>query len=136
MTPVHAAAEMYLTDPKRAFAMLCNHVQELQSKVLGEWQLCPKCLGQKVVARPSYVPVDAETWASSAVTHQCDICNGLGLLQKPLISDAEEQEISFVKGLGGPDSNLLNPDNYLPNLATPRDHPLPSLKIRDETDIF
>lgn len=137
MTPLHAAAEMYLTDPKRAFAILCNHIQEMQKNTYGEWQVCPKCLGQKVVSRPPYIPVDADTWGSTAVTHQCDICHGLGILKKPLIicTEDEDQEISFVKGLEGPDSNLLNPDNQ------PIESPSAScvdllVRVRDETDII
>jgi hypothetical protein len=39
--------------------------------------LCPKCKGQGVVGRPSYVPWDAQTWMSTTTgAYRCDLCDG------------------------------------------------------------
>jgi len=32
------------------------------------WQKCPKCDGQGIVSKPSYVPGDVYQWSSSATT--------------------------------------------------------------------
>ncbi len=45
-------------------------------KVLGEWQLCPKCLGE------GFVP-----GKGVSVHDVCDVCNGAKILAKPLITN-------------------------------------------------
>lgn len=52
---------------------------------IGEWQLCPKCHGQKSVSKPPYVAAEVTEWSSSATSFQCDMCNGDGKLLKPII---------------------------------------------------
>ena len=38
--------------------------------------LCPKCQGQGVVSRPSYVPAGCATWTSTTAVHRCNLCDG------------------------------------------------------------
>ena len=60
----------------------CNVTLPLQAerregeKVLGEWQLCPKCLGE------GFVP-----GKGVSVHDVCDVCNGAKILAKPLITN-------------------------------------------------
>ncbi len=44
--------------------------------IFGEWQLCPKCLGSKKMP----------TISSSSPFTICDICNGIGIIVKPIIN--------------------------------------------------
>lgn len=45
--------------------------------IFGEWQLCPKCLGNGWMF-PQF--------DSTSVTVVCDVCNGNKLIQKPIIN--------------------------------------------------
>lgn len=48
-----------------------------QGIVFGEWQLCPKCLGNGWIF-PQVL--------STTITEQCDVCNGTKIIPKPIIS--------------------------------------------------
>ena len=39
-------------------------------------QKCPKCDGQGIVSKPPWISGDQQTWDSTSVNHQCDVCNG------------------------------------------------------------
>ena len=40
-------------------------------------QLCPKCNGQGIVSKPSWIAGDVDTWSGSGTaTYICDLCNG------------------------------------------------------------
>ena len=52
-------------------------------KKFGEWQLCPKCQGQKLVWMPSGYPYNPTFVSTGPVP--CDICAGAGIIQKPVI---------------------------------------------------
>lgn len=52
--------------------------QRQPKNILGEWQLCPKCHGEKKVPSKS---------GSSCVFDACDICNQAGILAKPVITN-------------------------------------------------
>lgn len=56
------------------------------------YQLCPKCNGQGTVSKPSYVPGDVYQWSSSAVTHQCDVCNGAKIIPMCLINETPAKD--------------------------------------------
>jgi len=53
--------------------------------VFGEWQLCPKCLGQGTVSRPPGLPADIQEFSSTQINYTCDICTGSKIIQRPLI---------------------------------------------------
>lgn len=40
------------------------------------FQCCPKCEGQGIVSKPSWIPQGVDQWAASDPHHQCDVCNG------------------------------------------------------------
>lgn len=40
------------------------------------YQCCPKCEGQGIVAKPSWVAAGVNNWSSTSAVHQCDVCNG------------------------------------------------------------
>lgn len=63
-------------------------VLEKNNPPLGQWQCCPKCNGQGIVAKPPHVPGDVFEWSSTSVTHQCDVCNGNKIIQKPIIHNS------------------------------------------------
>lgn len=54
--------------------------------IIGEWQLCPKCYGQKMVSMPPNLNGDVTQWAASATSYVCGICRGEGKIQKPIIN--------------------------------------------------
>ena len=47
------------------------------------YQLCPKCNGQGIVSKPSWVAGDIDNWTSSAGSYPCDVCNGAKVLLVP-----------------------------------------------------
>lgn len=48
---------------------------KVQSGVISEWQLCPKCYGEGIVNNIG---------TSSSVHRTCPVCNGAKLLVKPI----------------------------------------------------
>ena len=54
-------------------------------KLYGEWQLCPKCLGQGTVSKPPYLAGDIFHWSSNQTSFQCDVCNGSKIITRPPI---------------------------------------------------
>ena len=40
------------------------------------YQICPKCKGQGIVAKPPHIPGDVGVWSSSELFYTCDVCNG------------------------------------------------------------
>ena len=40
------------------------------------WQICPKCTGQGLVSKPTYLAGDINSWASSQISHTCNLCKG------------------------------------------------------------
>lgn len=64
-----------------------NTLQQFTAKevpVQGEWQLCPKCNGQGITSKPPYIPGDVYEWTSTSGAHQCDVCKGNKIIQRPL----------------------------------------------------
>jgi hypothetical protein len=59
-------------------------------------QLCPKCLGQGIVARPPWVPSDVHIWTShTAGPFVCGVCKGAKVLsQHP---DKRRSELDRVR---------------------------------------
>lgn len=54
-------------------------MNDIQSeKILGEWQLCPKCNGNGIIFNP-YMNVSSSPYV------QCDVCCGAKILAKPVI---------------------------------------------------
>lgn len=56
-----------------------SSAQVAQSPMLAAvipYQLCPKCQGQGIVAKPSWVAAGVDNWSSTSAVHQCDVCNG------------------------------------------------------------
>ena len=47
-----------------------------------KFQLCPKCDGQGIVSKPSYVAGDVNEWASNSTGHVCNMCNGSGKIKE------------------------------------------------------
>ena len=54
-----------------------------QIAVYGEWQLCPKCSGHKKIQNLDFGKYN--TSAAQPLTIDCDICNGAGIIAKPII---------------------------------------------------
>lgn len=77
-----------------------------------QWQLCPKCQGQKTVSRPPYLPADVQQWSATQTSWPCDICNGMGLLPPPSTPPATE-EAELWKEIGS---------KFLENLAEVQFH--------------
>jgi hypothetical protein len=44
------------------------------------YQCCPKCEGQGIVAKPSWVAAGVNNWSSTSAVHQCDVCNGAKII--------------------------------------------------------
>jgi len=66
----------YNQDRRRIIALPLQAEKREGEKVLGEWQLCPKCLGE------GFVP-----GKGVSVHDVCDVCNGAKILAKPLITN-------------------------------------------------
>jgi DnaJ-class molecular chaperone len=60
---------------------------ETENKIFGEWQKCPKCDGQGTVSKPPGIAGDVYQWSSTSCTHQCDVCNGAKIIQRPIIKE-------------------------------------------------
>jgi hypothetical protein len=45
-------------------------------KALSAKQLCPKCKGQGIVAKPPHIPGDILGWTSGDVSYRCNLCHG------------------------------------------------------------
>jgi len=56
------------------------------------YQLCPKCNGTGIVSRPPHIAGDVTEWASSSVSHQCNLCNGQMVIPMCLIENVEIKE--------------------------------------------
>jgi len=56
------------------------------------YQLCPKCQGQGIVSKPSYVPGDVYEWSSTSAVHNCDVCQGSKIIPMCIINPIEELE--------------------------------------------
>lgn len=54
------------------------------SAVFGEWQLCPMCLGEKMIRNNRFGYTD------SNILKQCSICLGLGVLARPVINQPNQ----------------------------------------------
>jgi len=53
----------------------------------GEYQLCPRCNGQKTVSKPPYLSGDIHEWSSTQTSFQCGICKGVGMILRPIIAN-------------------------------------------------
>jgi hypothetical protein len=51
------------------------------------YQICPKCNGQRVVAKPPWVDGQQMTWVSDNGSYPCDICNGSGIIPMKIIEN-------------------------------------------------
>lgn len=40
------------------------------------YQICPKCNGQGIVSKPSWVAGDVNYWTSDVSSYLCDLCGG------------------------------------------------------------
>lgn len=58
---------------------MAEYASQFQSSP--KWQLCPKCNGQGMVEKPTYVAGDVHQWISTASVYVCDVCNGAKVLQ-------------------------------------------------------
>jgi len=47
------------------------------------YQLCPKCEGQGIVSKPTWLPAGQNTWTSTAGSYPCDVCGGAKILLVP-----------------------------------------------------
>ena len=56
---------------------------ERKPEVYAIWQLCPKCNGQGIVGKPSYIPGDINEWTSSEPFYECDLCSGKKIIYIP-----------------------------------------------------
>jgi DnaJ-class molecular chaperone len=50
------------------------------------YQLCPKCNGQGIVSKPSYVPGDVHEWNSTSSSFMCDVCWGSKIIPMYVLS--------------------------------------------------
>lgn len=55
-------------------------VTELNDNNYVPYQLCPKCHGQGIVSKPSYVLPDVLEWTGTAVAYTCDVCGGAKII--------------------------------------------------------
>jgi len=46
-------------------------------------QICPKCNGQGIVAKPPWVAGDVQVWCASQTSFCCDVCRGLKIIYVP-----------------------------------------------------
>ncbi len=53
------------------------------TRSMGYWQKCPKCDAQGVVSKPPGLAGDVTEWASSSISHTCDVCNGAKIIAVP-----------------------------------------------------
>jgi hypothetical protein len=63
--------------------MICLAVEGYFAKPLlaaVPYQCCPKCEGQGIVAKPSWVAAGVNNWSSTSAVHQCDVCNGAKII--------------------------------------------------------
>lgn len=51
---------------------------------MSEWQLCPLCNGQGHIGKPPGIAGDQNEWISSSAIHTCRICNGSGMVLRPV----------------------------------------------------
>ncbi len=57
----------------------------------GEWQKCPVCNGVGSVSGGYFARAgDSEYWASSSTTDTCLICDGKGILMKPIVEKVKK----------------------------------------------
>lgn len=59
----------------------------LQNCVLAAvpYQCCPKCEGQGIVSKPSYVAAGVNQWSSTSAVHQCDVCLGAKIIPMHIV---------------------------------------------------
>src|SRR5262245_30836318 len=57
--------------------------------ILGEWQLCPKCLGQGIVSRPPWIAADVQQWSGTEANYQCNVCNGAKIIARPMLNSEQ-----------------------------------------------
>lgn len=60
--------------------------EEIISVEYGWWQVCPKCQGQGIVSKPSWIPYGVDNWSSTSAFFVCDICNGAKIIERPVIN--------------------------------------------------
>lgn len=53
-----------------------------EKPIFGEWQLCPKCNGNKQIWVNAIYPNTTVTYGYNT----CDLCNGLGVIEKPILN--------------------------------------------------
>ena len=53
-----------------------SQLKEVKETKYIPMQKCPKCDGQGIVSKPPWISGDQQTWDSTSVNHQCDVCNG------------------------------------------------------------
>jgi hypothetical protein len=70
---------------------------------LGEWQVCPKCVGQGVVSRPLWIPADIPSWSSGTTDpYTCPVCEGARIIARPTESPSpalpvKEEEKTWIE---------------------------------------
>ena len=54
--------------------------------------LCPKCNGQKIVAKPPWINTEQMEWVSDGSSYQCDVCNGTGVIPMQIIENPSKEK--------------------------------------------
>ena len=67
-----------------------NSAQIAQNCLLAAvpYQCCPKCEGQGIVSKPSYVAAGVNQWSSTSAVHQCDVCLGAKIIPMHIVSQS------------------------------------------------
>jgi len=69
------------------------------------YQLCPKCNGQGIVSKPSWVPADVYQWSTTQASFVCDVCGGNKTL---LVQDNPEVLNNYLQLDWEPELPLIN----------------------------
>lgn len=97
-------------------------------------QLCPKCNGQGIVAKPPYVPGDVSEWSATTIANYvCNVCNGVKVISIPIpdvkgyslqqVSDAWDAGAKYTYLADSVFETVPNKEQYLSNLT-----PAPDVK--------
>ena len=93
-------------------ATLTAYPRKKKVNQVNTWQVCPKCNGQGLVSKPSWIAGDVVTWVSSEAIHTCDVCNRKKIISRETGNPPEQSKWDKVNSKLDEVLNNLTDDEW------------------------